>query len=966
MSLARAAKPRQYLAGRRRIRDFSVEMMRLFAGALRQFAPLAMAVSIVLSAPLDAQSLSVGRLGGVVVDAAGKPLHDVEVRVIDRAGGAERAVTSARDGSFRFEALPDGRYDLLAEALGYVPVRHLDVRVGAGVARFIEVRLAVAPPPVTRIDTLPRRGDVGSLGQWMLERGYADLVGARRVGSDVAGFSPGADINGVEGLPWRLTGSLVDGARFNAPMAQAGNGADAAGLSLPVRGVATASVGGLGYDAEVGGTGVGLRATTLRGGGRAQVRGGVEGGTASLGAAYQFAGSLQGDTAQAVVGVDYQRFERDFWNEAVTVDPRLDERVGLYGRLDWQGSDRLAISARASGGRYTSVGRSEEFGLSGLFGPSYEATAGQASVNVLGRITKRLSHEWRIAADVGQVQGGADATRGLDATSLASTGSALGTAFRELRATPRASGLLHVDAGVHRLKAGFATAAHRLESDYVRDASGLYAVGGPATLTVDGAWRQVVADDAGANLRLRETALFVQDDWQVVDGLALTLGLRFDRFTIPAGGISRNAEWFALSGLDNAAVEARSSGVSPRVGFRWELGANADWVIEGGAGTFRDLPDLRDLGEALTMDRGADVRLGTGTLPITSPPDFAEAPVVGRTLTMLAPDFAGSRTNRLSLGLTRRAGAWSASLSGVYRMTDGLSRRRDLNLPAFAAGVDQDGRSLYGQLEQFGATLQAVPQSNRRFSAFDAAYALEASGFSEYYGATFGVERVSERGLSFTALYTFSRTVDNFPLLGGTTISPFPLGLAGADWAEGTSDLDVPHRAMLAMEYRPNALVSVGAVYRLRSGLPFTPGFRDGVDANGDGDWRNDVAFVNATLPGMDALLSSNGCLKSGAVAERNSCRGELVHGVDLRAEIQLARLTIGRLALVVDAIDVLAANNAPLDRALLLVDPLGAVSVNPVTGVTTLPFVVNPAFGETVTGRSPGVFWRVGLRVTP
>lgn len=940
--------------------------MRLFVGALRQFAPLAMAVSIVLPAPLAAQSLSVGRLGGVVLDAAGRPLRDVEVRVMDRAGGSERAVTSARDGSFRFEALPDGRYDLLAEALGYVPARHLDVRVGAGVARFVEVRLAAATPPVTRIDTIPRRGDVGSLGQWMLERGYADLVGARRIGADIAGFAAGADVNGVEGLPWRLSGSLVDGARFASPMAQAGNGADAVGLSLPVRGIATASVGGLGYDAEVGGSGVGLRATTLRGGGAAQVRGGLEGGTASLGAAYQLGGSLQGDSAQAVLGVDYQRFEREFWNEGVTVDPRLDERVGLYGRLDWQGSDRLAISARASGGRYTSQGRSEELGLGGLFGPSYEGTAGQASVNVMGRISKRLSHEWRIGADVGQVRGRADALRLLDATSLVSTGSALGTEFRELRATPRVSGMLHVDAGVHRLKAGFATAAHRVESDYVRDASGIYAVGGPATLTVDGAWRQVTASDAGTNLRMRETALFVQDDWQVVDGLALTLGLRFERFTIPAGGISRNADWLALSGLDNAAVEARSSGVSPRVGFRWELGRNANWVIEGGAGTFRDLPDVRDLGEALTMDRGADVRLGTGTLPITATPDLTDAPVVGRTLTMLAPDFAGTRTNRLSLGLTRRSGAWSTSLSGVYRMTDGLSRRRDLNLPAFAAGVDQDGRALYGQLEQYGALLQATPQSNRRFADFDAAFALEASGFSEYYGATLGIERVSERGLSLTALYTFSRTVDNFALLGGSTISPFPLGLGGADWAEGTSDLDVPHRAMLALEYRPNAAFSVGAVYRLRSGLPFTPGFRDGVDANGDGDWRNDVAFVDATLPGMDAVMSSFGCLKAGALAERNSCRGELVHGVDLRAEFQVARLSIGRLALVVDAIDVLAANNAPPDRALLLVDPLGAVTVNPGTGVTTIPYVVNPAFGEAATGRSPGVFWRVGLRVTP
>lgn len=958
----------QYLAGRGAIIDFSLEMMRNSAGALRPLAPIAAAALLaaaLLSGPLHAQSLTVGRLAGVVRDAAGNPVYDAEVRVVDRAGDAARTLATARDGGFRFEALPDGRYDVHVEALGYVPVRYADVRVGAGIARFVDVRLTTAAPPVTRVDTVPRRGDAGTMGQWLLERGYADLAGTRRVGADIASFGLGSDANGVEGLPWRLTGQLVDGARFVSPMAPPGSGVDGAGLALPVRGLASARVGGLGYDVEVGGTGVGLLATSRRGGGVAKVRSLAEGGTATTGAAYEIAGSLQRDTAHAVLGADYQRFERDLWDARVS-DARLDERAGVYGRFDWQGSDRLAVSARASGSRYTSAGPVVVGVSPSVFGPDFEGLAAQGSVNVIGRITRRVSHEWRVAADVGRVEGAALARRGVDAMDLAPDGSALGSGFQEFRATPRVTGMLHVDGGAHRIKAGVAAVSHRVDAEYVRDRDGVFAFGEPAAATVAGTYRQVVASDADASFRMRETALFVQDDWQVVDGLTLTLGLRFDRFAIPASGIARNTEWLALSGLDNAAVSSRSTGVSPRVNFRWELGRDAAWVLEGGAGTFHDVPDVRDLSEALVLDRGADVRLGSGALPLGGTPDFTLAPVVGRTLTMLAPGFAASRTNRLSLGVTRRAGAWNASVSGVYRLTDGLGRRRDLNLPAFAAGTDQHGRPLMGQMQRTGAFVQAVPQSNRRFSAFDAVHAVDATGFSEYYGATIGVERVLERGVSFTAFYTYSRTVDNVPTLGGATFGPFANGLDGADWSEGTSDLDVPHRAMVALEWRPSDRVGLATIYRVRSGLPFTPGFRPGVDANGDGDWGNDPAFVDATLAGMDAALANNGCLEANRFAARNSCRGDFVHGLDLRASLQVARLAIGRVDLVIDAVDVLALNAAPVDAALLLVDAGSPITVNPATGVATVPYTVNGSFGQQGTGRSPGVFWRVGVRVTP
>jgi hypothetical protein len=906
--------------------------------------------------------LAAGRFEGEVRSAAGVALADAEVRVEARQGGATRWTVTGRDGRFQFVALPAGRYDVTVELVGYRPVVHLDVRVGSGFSAGLMATLSPAVPPVTSVDTVPHRGDATALGQWLIDRGYADLEGERRLGNDIAAFSPMADANGVEGLPWRLAGMLVDGARAVSPASPAGTGGDAAGLALPVRALSSGSVGGLGYDVEVGGSGVGIVAGTRRG---ARVLGSsslVEAGTATLGASYQVSGPLQGDTAQGLLGFDYQRSERDFWSDASTVDPRVNERVGAFGRIDWQGSERLAITARASGGRFTSQGYGEGAGTGSYYGSDYEAIAAQGSINVFARITQRISTEWRVAADVGRTENRAGVMpRGFDASDLSRYAAPLGTPQRELRATPRVTGMVHFEAGPHRIKAGVTASAARVESDYVRDSDGLYVFGSAPGATAPAAWRRVQAADEGAVLRLRESAFIVQDNWRVADGLDVTLGLRAESFSTPVERIEANAAWAAVSGLDNTDVTPRTSAVSPRIGFRWELGRDAAWLIEGGAGTFRDLPDVRDLAEALTLDRSADVRYGVGTLPTAAAPSLAQVPVIGQTLSMLGPDFGLTRTQRLSLGVTRRIGEWSASVNGVYRQTDGLSRRRDLNLSAFPAGYDQDGRLLYGTLTQVGAALVPQPQSNRRFPAFDAAYAIDGGGTSEFWGMTAGIERVRERGLSVVAFYTYSRTTDNLVATGASF-----LPIANGNEADGRSDLDVPHRALVAFEWRPSDAWSVGTVYRLRSGLPFTPGFRGGVDANGDGDWMNDVAFVDAALPGMADAIASNDCLRPGALATRNSCRGELVHGVDLRLSVRVARLRIGRVDLVVDAVDLLAPNAAPVDRALLLVDPAGSVTTNPVTGITTVPYIVNPDFGKPSTGRAPGVFWRMGLRVTP
>jgi len=947
-----------------------------------------------LSTASSAQSVAFGTLSGVVRDASGAPLADAEVRIVERVSGASRDRTTARDGVFRFDLLTPSTYDLRVEVLGYRPVVHTDIGVRSGGSTTLRVALTRQTPPISAVDTVRSVGSRTAPLGWLQARGYPEVVGGRRLASDFGLLSATADQSSIEGLPWRFASTMVDGAHVGAIGAPGATGIGTFALAIPSRAVSAASVGGLGIDVETGGSGVGLSVLSRRGGGTPSFRGAVFGGTTDVGGAADFSGPIQSDTAQAVGGVDYQRSEvvrpayfldgdapgvalfttaRDVHGTDLSAyraeTPRLEERLSGYGRLDWQLGDRYAISLRGSGTRLVSADPPLLDGVPG-FGSRHESNNVQAAVNVVARLTKRLTSELRLSGDFGETQG---LLPTLPTTTFAGRGLGIGAGsdepFTDSRTSPRLNALLHIDLGAHRVKLGAAVASHRLESLGTTNAVGEFRFGDATDFaSATGAWRQVSGFAGSGDHRMTEQSWFVQDAWQVADGFSLTYGLRFDANRASLDGLERNADWLARTGIDNAAARADGIRVAPRLGFRWELGADRGWILDGGAGVYNDLPDRRDIAEALTLDRGLNVRYSVGALGgWPAAPDSSVAPVVGRTMSLLGPSFEGPRTRRVSLGLQRDLAAWTGYVRAVYRQTDFLTQRRDLNLPIARVGTDQYGRPLFGTLRQDGTLLSAVPGSNRRFGEFDAVTAIEATGFSEYWGATAGIERVRAEGFSFGLHYTFSNTIDN--LAGGLqAVAPIPAPVGARAWAHGPADSDAPHRVLGAAEWSATAsgALRLGVIYRLQSGRPFTAGFRDGVDANGDGVWGNDPAHIDPLLPGMDSLLATWSCLRAGvgSLAQRNGCRGEWTHRLDLRAAVRLGGLAGGPLELIVDAINVIPGTLGSIDRALYLVDRTGSVTTNPSTGVSTVPLLVNPAFGTILADRSPGMLFRVGLRV--
>jgi hypothetical protein len=520
------------------------------------------------------------------------------------------------------------------------------------------------------------------------------------------------------------------------------------------------------------------------------------------------------------------------------------------------------------------------------------------------------------------------------------------------------------------LKAGVAASwtSHDIAYDPWR--SGMYVFGSAADFAQRrGEFFQSVGGVPDAAFSINSTAAFAQDSWSPLRGLSLLYGARLERESWPTGGVATDAQWVSLSGVSNAIVPKFKTEINPRVSVTWTAGAQGQWLLRGDAGRFTESVDPAVLAEVRSHDGTAEFRRGLGALGAwPGAPDSAAAPVTGPVLTLLNPSFAPPQTGRVALSVARvLSSGLTVQVAGQYRHTESLPRRSDLNLNPAPQLTDQFGRPIYGTLQQFGSMLAVAPGSNRRFSEFDRVWAIDPSGYSDYWGLTVSVERVRDQGLSLWASYTYSRTTDNTPGIAGSVpeaqLSPFPASAGTPDWRNGTSDLDVPHRVAAGAEWSVGAVRLAGLV-TWRSGLPFTPGFRDGVDASGDGRW-NDPAFVSDSIRGAAATVGQWSCLRGqvGAFAARNSCRGPSVASLDARLVVRLFTVSGGPAELVVDGVNLVTTDDGIVDRALYLVDPTRALSTNAATGVVTVPLIINPNFGKLLVKRSPQATVRAGLR---
>jgi hypothetical protein len=651
--------------------------------------------------------------------------------------------------------------------------------------------------------------------------------------------------------------------------------------------------------------------------------------------------------------------------------------IGLLG-VDWQLSGAHRVTARAVAGRHRE--QSPEFGRDVLTGAGGRLESrdflGSIAITSTGRT---ISNEFRIGVQSSRRDW---RTTGGATTYLVSEGAGVGTVpawpgefkwsgFEAMESFQYQFG----EAGHHRMKFGLAYSDGTWEHDYVYGRQGIFQFGGlDQFANGTGAYYGVTATRTDVSFKMREIDIFGHLDYRLTPSLAMLAGLRWDRQRLPDNRLVFDTVFAPSFGIRNNTEPNDAVNLSPRLGLLWTGSREQGWmasligsISHGGVSPGR-------FAEAMLSNRQLMVRRAVGTFTTWPAPDPAVTPDSGRRFAIFGPDgeYRDPRATKLDLEIRREAvGGISLRLTGRYHHTDYLLRRTDINLLPVPTGTTQEGRPIYGTLVKSGAMVVAVPGSNRRLADFDLVSAFSSTGAQDFSEVTVGADRRFGPSLSVSASYSLSRTRDNWPQswTGDPTdeLPPFPEEPIGGGWAKGVSDFDAPHRVLVAMAWQSGGRFQVRAQgrYRYQSGLPYTPGFQPGVDVNADGSGRNDPAFVDANIPGMPAQVLRNDCLADqlGKFAERNSCREDGRHALDVGASVGVPIRSIGgRVEITLDVVNLVSSRSGVVDRALVLIDPQAALVTDP-QGNVTLPLVANPRFGTLLSRRDEPRIVRLGLR---
>jgi hypothetical protein len=988
-------------------------LVRFFPGAsplrtavLRPFVVL-LALAILNGEGLAAQAGGYATVTGMVTNAAtGQALSGALVTLTPLGGGADREATTSASGAFSYGLVAPGAYELRAESIGYRPVVARTLVVEGGDRGVVSLTLSAQPPPVLSVDTVALSGAASSRRRAGGTRfGAEELVGALPyrfddLGSIVA-LSSEADASlGLQGLPGTLAGVIADGVPFYRaahPLARAEQLGDPL---FPRPGLSALTVQASPADVSLPGSASGYAALSTR-------AGSVDEGTLELGwsggplwssddlelpnddqpalTSFQGSGGLSAiltPTTRLMVSAEALR-------QQTPLEPRIAEAVATsLSGLDPAVIDELSgssvetfsrfggavrVDSRRDDGAQLFVRGSGAYTARGFDGPGPLAI-GRASALPEKSVDLSLAAGWTAQAGdrwIYEIRGGVSGSERVFEVAdparpfafLADAGNLLGDAAGAVESS-RVDVVFHPSAR-WILEAGTVRwgLSGRLTRHAVTPTPTVQMLFSDATALVAGQGLAYAVDAPEAVFSTRELGAYAAFDMELRPGLSASVGARLDQEMIPGSEASLSTAWRQASGLSNAEYPSSFLQLGGAASLSWDPSLDGETMITASAALHHGDVDPAALAELFSQDgdatsthfAGAGIVWPDGALPAGA--------TAGTVLTLLGPDARPPRTVRGSLGLVRRLpGGWTVHADGAMRRTDFLLRRRDLNRPVVPQAQDPYGRNVYGTLAQDGTLVTATGSDAHRFTGFNEVWALDPDGWSEYWGVTAGIEYATGPTILY-ASYTRSATKDNW--LGGSeglVDRRLPPGLADDDdWADGTSDFDVPDRIVAAASTSVS-MVTLSAVYRYRSGLPFTPRYRAGVDANGDGSFRNDVPFVDGAILGAIPDLPSCVTSQLDVFAERNSCRGPSAHALDVRLRFRLSQLGGRDVSLVVDGLNLVETEEGLVDDALLLVDPSGTISSS--GGVVTIPVTGNADFGSLLYSTSRGRMLRVGLRI--
>ena len=531
----------------------------------------------------------------------------------------------------------------------------------------------------------------------------------------------------------------------------------------------------------------------------------------------------------------------------------------------------------------------------------------------------------------------------------------------------------------------------------------------------------ILANGGNVEFSALQTALYVQDQWQVNPNLAVTFGLRSDISTF-LKDIKHNLAIDSAYGRNTSDIPKRSVQWSPRLGFNWDVTGTLTDQVRGGVGLFVGTPPYVWLENAYINSGNIQTFLNCNTAGSGAPaPAFQVDPssiTVCRNGQGTAPigdvNFLSSSLKfpqplRATLAYDRRLPFdLIGTLEGLYSKTLNNFFFYNLNLQA-PQGTGQGGRVLYSQAVNAatGATVPLPPTgvaANGGTARFSTAIDLKNQNKDYAYNLTAQLRRRYTTNWEGMVAYTYSVARDVQSFGSSTHISNWQFGrtLSGRqeDAFTGISLFDQPHKIVAELsrtfDWWKRYPTDITAFYQMVSGSPHDYIYNGSAlvgDLNGDAFQGNDLIYVpkNALDPteiqfrasgnrtpaqqaaDFENFIRSSDCLSGqrGQILKRNSCRLPAQSTVDLSFRQRLPTMRGQQVALEVDVFNFgnLMNHNwgklrvSPLsgNSNVPLLTHVGYSTTDPKTAVPIVTFTP-PAGGEYSISNSALNFWRTQI----
>jgi hypothetical protein len=503
--------------------------------------------------------------------------------------------------------------------------------------------------------------------------------------------------------------------------------------------------------------------------------------------------------------------------------------------------------------------------------------------------------------------------------------------------------------GKHTITLGTHNEGFKFRNLFLNNGAGYYTFSSIGNFEAGRATRvqssYVTANNGESNFKAAQLGFYAQDEYNPVENLRLTLGMRID---VPVfvdkpgnneGVATQFGSQYRTSNTPNGQVL-----YSPRFGFNWDVKNDGKLQVRGGTGVFSGRVPFVWISNSYTnnglIQGSVDQTAATGaTLPYIrlNPSQIRTDYTAPATqINLVRDDFKLPQVWRSNLALDfRLPGDVIGTLEGIYSKTLNDIYYRDLNLTAPVGNlVGPDTRPVY-----------ANSTAGRRVNqAYTNVYLLDNTSQGYRYNVTFQLQKRFLGGLNTTAAYTYGRSKEVNSGTSSTASSNYGFNQIAYDPNSpelGYSRNDQRHRVIGSTGYtfhyaNDKLATTISLFYEGLSGQPLTYIYGQNTDLNRDGNTGNDLLYVptNALDPNQIRLVSTttNGVTYTAAQqaidlenfikndSYLNSHRGQTVerfgarlpwtHQIDIRVAQDIAFMGGGKRNALQITFDVINAGN--------------------------------------------------------